>query len=191
MIPFDWIKKCAFQYHCLLKRRADYLLNEKIWWEENTNTVLFHDIDNNDQKKTIHHCESSTLKEKSKHLDKSWEQCLQDMQNKIPAFKIKVHNGDTSEIIYLKTLKHFANELPIKENKPVYTNDTVNVSLTPMDTTPNFNMNNISKIDMLSSHINDTCSISNVADMISIPATRTPSQSINVLVKKLFSSTPV
>ena len=98
------------------------------------------------------------MKEKSKHLDKSWEQCLQDMQNKIPAFKIKVHNGDTSEIIYLKTLKHFANEVPIKENKPVYTNDTVNVSPTPVDTTPNLNMNNISEIS--SSHMNATCSIS-------------------------------
>ena len=100
------------------------------------------------------------MKEKSKCLDKNWEQCLQDMHNKIPGFKIKVHNSDTSEIIYLKTLKHFANEVPIKENKPFYTNDTVNVSLTPMDTTPNFNMNNISEIDISSSHMNATCTIS-------------------------------
>ena len=127
MIPFDWIEKYAFQYQSMLKRIADYLLNEKIWWEENTNGVVFYDTDNNDQEKTIHHFRSSTLKAESKYLDKSWEQCLQDMHNKIPAFKIKVHNGDTSEIIYLKTLKHFANKVPFKENKPVYTNDTVNV----------------------------------------------------------------
>ena len=62
------------------------------------------------------------------------------MHNRIPAFKIKIHIDDTSQIIYLKTLKHFANEVPLKENKPVYTNDTVNVSLTPMDTIPNFNI---------------------------------------------------
>ena len=91
----------------MLKRIADYLLNKKIWWEENTNGVVFHDIDNNDQKKAIHHFRSSTSKEEYKYLDKSWEQYLQDMHNKIPAFKIKVHNGDTSEIIYLKTLKRF------------------------------------------------------------------------------------
>ena len=144
----------------LLKRIADYLLNEKIRWEEKTNGVVLYDIDNNYQEKTIHYFRYSKMKEKSKCLDKNWEQCLQDMHNKIPGFKIKVHNGDTSEIIYLKTLKHFANEVPIKENKPFYTNDTVNVSLTPMDTTPNFNMNNISEIDISSSHMNATCTIS-------------------------------
>ena len=144
----------------LLKRIADYLLNEKIRWEENTNGVVLYDIDINYQEKTIHYVRSSTMTEKSKYLDKNWEQCLQDTHNKIPAFKIKVHNGDTSEIIYLKTLKHFTNEVPIKENKPVYTNDTVNVSPTPMDTTPNLNMNNISEIDISSSHMNATCSIS-------------------------------
>ena len=113
------------------------------------------------------------------------------MHNKIPAFKIKVHNGDTSEIIYLKTLNHFANEVPLTENKPVYKNDTENVSLTPMDTTPSFNINNISEIDISSSHIKDSCSISSVADSISIPATGTPSQSNNILVDKILSSTPV
>ena len=175
----------------MLKRIADYLLNEKRWWEENTNEIVFYVIDNNDQEKTIHHFRSSTLKAESKYLDKSWEQCLQDMHNKIPAFKIKVHNGDTSEIIYLKTLKHFANKVPFKENKPVYTNDTVNVSLTTMDTTPNFNIDNISEINISSSHINDTCSISSVADSISIPATGTPSQSNNILVNQILLSTPV
>ena len=113
------------------------------------------------------------------------------MHNKIPAFKIKVHNGDTSEIIYLKTLNHFANKVPLTENKPVYTNDTENVSLTPMDTTPSFNINNISEIDISSSHIKHSCSISSVADSISIPATGTPSQSNNILVDKILSSTPV
>ena len=103
-IPFDWIEKYVFQYQSVLKRIADYLLNEKKWWEENINGVVFYDIDNNDHEKIIHHFRSSTLKEESKYLEKSWEQCLQDMHNKIPAFKIKVHNGDASEIIYLKTL---------------------------------------------------------------------------------------
>ena len=180
----------AFQYQPLLKRIADYLLNEKIWWEENTNGVAFYDINNNDQEKTIHDFKSSALKIESKYLDKSWEQCLQDMHNKIPAFKIKVYNGDTSEIIYLKTLRHFADEVPLKENKPVYTNDTVNVSLTPMDTTPNFNINNISEINISSSHISDICSISSVAASISTLATGTPSQSNNILVNKI-SSIPV
>ena len=118
------------------------------------------------------------MKEEGKYLDKSWEQCLQDMDNKIPAFKIRVHNGDTSEIIYLKTLKHFANEVPLKETKPVYTNDTVNVSLTPVDTTLNFNINDISEIDTSSDHINHHFSISNLADSIFIPATGTASQSM-------------
>ena len=112
------------------------------------------------------------------------------MHNKIPAFKIKVYNGDTSEIIYLKTPRHFADEVPLKENKPVYTNDTVNVSLTPMDSTPNFNIDNISEMNISSTHINDTCSISSVADSISTRATGTPSQSNNILVNKI-SSTPV
>ena len=174
----------------MLKRIADYLLNEKRWWEENTNGIVFYVIDNNDQEKTIHHFRSSTLKAESKYLDKSWEQCLQDMHNKIPAFKIKVYNGDTSEIIYLKTLRHFADEVPLKENKPVYTNDTANVSLTPMDSTPNFNIDNISEMNVSSTHINDTCSIPIVADSISTPATGTPSQSNNILVNKI-SSTPV
>ena len=174
----------------MLKRIADYLLNEKRWWEENTNGIVFYVIDNNDQEKTIHHFRSSTLKAESKYLDKSWEQCLQDMHNKIPAFKIKVYNGDTSEIIYLKTLRHFADEVPLKENKPVYTNDTANVSLTPMDSTPNFNIDNISEMNVSSTHINDTCSIPSVADSISTPATGTPSQSNNILVNKI-SSTPV
>ena len=92
IIPFDWIEK------------YDYLLNEKKWWEENTNGVVFYDIDNNDHEKIINHFRSSTLKEENKYLDKSCEQCSQDMHNKIPTFKIKVHNGDTSEIIFLKTL---------------------------------------------------------------------------------------
>ena len=187
MIPFDWIEKYAFQYQSMLKRIADYLLNEKIWWEENTNGVVFYDIDNNDQENTIHHFRYSSLKAESKYLGKSWEECLQDTHNKMPAFKIKVHNGDTSEIIYLKTLKHFANKVPFKEN----TNNTVNVSLTMMDTTPNFNINNISEINISSSHINDTCSISSVADSISIPAIGTPSQSNNILVNQMLSSTPV
>ena len=60
-----------------------------------------------------------------------------------------------------------------------------------MDTTPNFNINNISEINISSSHINDTCSISSVADSISIPATGTPSQSNNTLVNQILSSTPV
>ena len=149
-----------------------------IWWDENTNGVVFHDIDYNDQKKAIHPFSSSTVKEECKYLDKSWKQCLQDMHNKISAFKIKVHNGDTSEMIYLKTLKRFWNEVPLKETKPVYTNDTVNVSITPMDTTLNFNINNISEIDTSSSHINHHCSMSNLTDSIFIPATGTPSQSI-------------
>ena len=93
--------------------------------------------------------------------------------------------------IHVRSLKHFANEVPLTENKLVYTNDTENVSLTPMDTTPNFNINNISEIDISSSHINDTCSISSVADSISISATGTPSQSNNILVDKILSSTPV
>ena len=87
----------------------------------------------------------------------------------------------------MKTLKHFANKVPLKEN----TNNTVNVSLTMMDTTPNFNINNISEINISSSHINDTCSISSVADSISIPATGTPSQLNNILVNQILSSTPV
>ena len=66
----------AFQYHSLLKRIADYQLNEKIWWEENTNGVAFYDINNNDQEKTIHDFKSSALKVESKYLDKSWEQCF-------------------------------------------------------------------------------------------------------------------
>ena len=33
---------------------------------------------------------------------------------------------DAREIIYLETLKHFANKVPLKENKPVYTDDSVN-----------------------------------------------------------------
>ena len=195
MIPFGWIEKYVFQYQSMLKKIADYLLNEKIWWEENTNGVVFYDIDNNDQEKTIHHFRSSTLKAESKYLDKSWEQGLQDMPNKILAFKIKVHNSDTSEIIHMKTLKHFANEenKPVctNENKPVYTNDTLNVSLTPMGTTPNFNIYNISETDISSSHVSDTNSISSVADSISIPATGTPSQPNNILVNKILSSTPV
>ena len=51
-------------------------------------------------------------------------------------------------MIYLETLKHFANEVPLKENKPVYTDDTVNVPLATMDNTPNFNINNINEIDI-------------------------------------------
>ena len=175
----------------MLKRIADYLLNEKKWWEENINGVVFYDIDNNYHEKIIHHFRFSTLKKESKYIDKSWEQCLQDMHNEIPTFKIKVHNGDTSEIIYLKTLKHFANEVPITENKSVYTNDTEIVSLTPMNTTPNFNINNISEIDISSSHINNTCSISSAADSFSIPASGTPSQSNNILVDKILSATLV
>ena len=108
------------------------------------------------------------------------------MHNKIPAFEIKVQNGETSEIKY-----PFANKVPLKENKPVYTNDTVNVSLTPMDNTPNFNINNISEIDISSNHINNTCSISGVADSISIPATGTLSKSNNILVNKILASAPV
>ena len=54
----------------------------------------------------------------------------------------------------------------------------MNVSLTPMDTTLNFNINNISEIDISSSHINHNCSISNLTDSIFISATGTPSQSI-------------
>ena len=135
------------------------------------------------------------MKAESKYLDKSWEQGLQDMPNKILAFKIKVHNSDTSEIIHMKTLKHFANEenKPVctNENKPVYTNDTLNVSLTPMGTTPNFNIYNISETDISSSHVSDTNSISSVADSISIPATGIPSQPNNILVNKILSSTPV
>ena len=175
----------------MLNRIADYLLNEKIWWEENTNGLVFCDIGNNHHEIIIYHFRSSTLKEESKYLGKSCKQCLQDMHNKIPAFKIKVHNGDTSEIIYLKTLKHFANQVPLKENKPFYTNDTLNVSLMPMDTTPNFNINNISKIDKLSSHINDICCISSAVDSISISATETLSQSNNILVDKILYLTPV
>ena len=76
------MEKCAFQYQSMLKRIADYLLNEKIWWEENTNEVVFYDIDNNYHEKTNHHFRSSTLKEENKYLDKSWEQCLQDLHNK-------------------------------------------------------------------------------------------------------------
>ena len=71
-----------------------------------TEVVVFYDIDNDDQEKSIHHFRYSSLKAESKYLDKSWEECLQDMHKKMPAFKIKVHNGDTSEIIYLKALKH-------------------------------------------------------------------------------------
>ena len=59
-----------------------------------------------------------------------------------------------------------------------------------MDITPNFNINNISETDISSSHINDTSSISSVADSISIPATGTPSQSNNILVDKILFSTP-
>ena len=128
------------------------------------------------------------MKDVSKYLNKSWEHYLHYMHHTIPAFKIKIHNGDTSEIIYLKKLKYFANGVPLKENKPVYTNDTVNVPLTPMDTTTNFNIKNISEIDIASGHINDTCSISSVADIISIPTTGTPSQSNNTLVNKILFS---
>ena len=174
-----------------MKGIAEYLLNEKKWGEENINEVAFYYIDNNDNEKITHHFRSSTLKEESKYLDKRWEQCLQDMYNKIPAFKIKVYNSDASEITYLKTLKHFGNEVPLTENKPVYKNDTENVPLTSMNTISNFIINNISEIDISSSHINDTCSISSVADIISIPAYGTPSQSNHILVNKILSSTPV
>ena len=81
--------------------------------------------------------------------------------------------------------------MSLTEDKPVYTNDTENVPLTPIDITPNFNINNISEIDISSSHINDTSSISSVADSISIPATGTPSQSNNILVDKILFSTLV
>ena len=90
----------------------------------------------------------------------------------------------------MKTLKHFVNEVQLTENKPVYTNDTENVSLTPMDTTPNLNINNISQTDTSSSCSNDTCSISSVAYRISIPATGKPNQSNNILVDKVLYSTP-
>ena len=81
------MEKYAFQYQSVLKRIADYLLNEKIWWEENTNEVGFYDIDNNYNEKTNHHFRSSTLKEENKYLDKSWEQCLQDLHNKFQLSK--------------------------------------------------------------------------------------------------------
>ena len=54
---------------------------------EYTNGVVFDDIDNNNHENSIHHCRSLIIKEESKHLD-------------------KIHNSDTSDIIYFKTLKH-------------------------------------------------------------------------------------
>ena len=47
------------------------------------------------------------------------------------------------------------------------------------------------KLIYQAANITDTCSISSVADSISIPATGTPSQSINTLVNQILSSTPV
>ena len=55
--------------------------------------------------------------------------------------KIKMHNGVTREINYLKRLRYFANETPFKRNNPLYTNKIVTISLTSIVDITYFSIN--------------------------------------------------
>ena len=95
VIPFTYIKKYHQDYQVLLENISDYLIEGcGSWWSETETGVEFYDKSNNNVKKKLHHFRSSNLRAEERAIQKCWEECLENKNKLIPAFKIKVNGAE-------------------------------------------------------------------------------------------------
>ena len=95
IISFEWIEKHYSCYQALLEQIADYLICDTKCWKETAMGILF--LDNEANKNLnikIHNFRSSTIEDVNNYLRRCWNKCLENPNTLIPAFKIKMLNGE-------------------------------------------------------------------------------------------------
>ena len=125
IISFEWIEKHYSCYQALLEQIAEYLICDTKCWKETTMGILF--LDNEANKNLnikIHNFRSSTIEDVNNYLRRCWNKCLENPNTLIPAFKIKMLNGEKSKIERLTTLKYFCHKF-LEEDQ---TDDSINNS---------------------------------------------------------------
>lgn len=181
VIPFSWIENHPNDHQVLLKRQADFLSEGTLWWNEIENVgIEFLDVTGcKNTKLTKHHFRSWNITEEITYLKNAWEICLANMDELIPAYKLKIFDLTTkaTKIIYLKTIRHFdrkrANddEIPVEVIDPISTSVTdlnkinnvtpiIDFTTDTIDLTPTKQTEQLTIAKIPTERKNDTCSFS-------------------------------
>ena len=135
IISFEWIEKHYSCYQALLEQIADYLIYDTKFWKETAMGILF--LDNEANKNLnikIHNFRSSTIEDVNNYLRRCWNKCLENPNTLIPAFKIKMLNGEKWKTERWTTLEYFRNKF-LEEDQTDH-----NASINNSDTTRSNNV---------------------------------------------------
>ena len=110
VITFDVLETHDFQYQAMLEKVADFLIEEKVYWDETNEGIVFFDVhpSGKKSKKTLHHFRAFSVKDEETYVKHCWNQCLEEADHLIPAKVIKDDNDGHK--IYLNTLSKFRKE---------------------------------------------------------------------------------
>ena len=130
IISFEWIEKHYSCYQALLEQIADYLICDTKCWKETAMGILF--LDNEANKNLnikIHNFRSSTIEDVNNYLRRCWNKCLENPNTLIPAFKIKMLNGEKWKTERLAALEYFRNKFleedQTDDNGSINNSDTI------------------------------------------------------------------
>ena len=130
IISFEWIEKHYSCYQALLEQIAEYLICDTKCWKETTMGILF--LDNEANKNLIikiHNFRSSTIEDVNNYLRRCWNKCLENPNTLIPAFKIKMLNGEKWKTERLAALEYFRNKFleedQTDDNGSINNSDTI------------------------------------------------------------------
>ena len=130
IISFEWIEKHYSCYQALLEQIAEYLICDTKCWKETAMGILF--LDNEANKNLnikIHNFRSSTIEDVNNYLRRCWNKCLENPNTLIPAFKIKMLNGEKWKTERLAALEYFRNKFleedQTDDNGSINNSDTI------------------------------------------------------------------
>ena len=106
---YSWIAKNKHAYQAHLERIADFLVEKQLYWEEKSDGVTYHDLNDIASKKQKHNFRSWTMQEEADYLKSCWDTiCIPKADILIPTCSIKIEHDDESvSIKRLNTLEYF------------------------------------------------------------------------------------
>ena len=107
LFTFHWIEKNRSLYQCHLERIADFLVEERVFWKETKQGVMFLDLQEVTAKKKLHHFRSWSIKQELDFVKDCWASCIESADKLIPTLSIKVENDGITSIIPVKSLQFF------------------------------------------------------------------------------------
>ena len=111
IISFEWIEKHYSCYQTLQEQIAHYLICDTKCWKKTAMGILSLDHKTNKNlNMKIHNFRSSTTEEVNNYLRRCWNKFLENPNTLIPAFKIKMLNGEKWKTEKLTTWEYFRNK---------------------------------------------------------------------------------